>query len=185
MNNILRNVLMRRSTFHFDNRQIRHEDLRVILEEGKVLSNAAKNQEWHFTVLRNREIMKHLSDLHERLRSGSKADPFGNPAMIGRLLSEAPMILIISGRQEASYAAEAANMVFGSMMLVGEKYGIGSCWLNSVTQLFEDEDGQTVLAELHIPDGFMPLCAGAFGYKWAPIPPNLLSSEDNLVNYVE
>ncbi len=185
MNNILRNMLMRRSTFHFDNRRIRHEDLLMILEEGKILSNAAKNQEWHFTVLQNRELMKRLSGLYERLMDGACSDLPGDPAMIGRLLFEAPLLLIISGRQGAPYAEDAANMVFGSMMLVGEKYDIGSCWLNSAPLLFDDEDGQAALAALRIPEGFTPLCAGAFGYKQPPAPPSVLSSEDHIVNFIE
>ncbi len=185
MNNILRNVLMRRSVFHFDNRRIRHEELLAILEEGKILSNAAKNQEWHFTVLQNRELLQKFSDLHERLRPDVHADFWGNPALNKRLLIEAPMLLVISGRQEASYAEDAANMVFGGMMLVAEKYGIGSCWLNYASLLFTDEEGQKVLAELHIPEGFTPLCFGVFGYKQPPVPPSVLSSEDHIVNFIE
>ena len=58
MNNILRNVLMRRSTTQFDSRPILDEALIEILEEGKVLSNAPNNQEWHFTVLQNRDLLR-------------------------------------------------------------------------------------------------------------------------------
>ena len=43
MNNILRNVLMRRSVSQFEERPIRDEDLMEILEEGKALSNAVNN----------------------------------------------------------------------------------------------------------------------------------------------
>ena len=57
MNNILRNVLMRRSTSQLDIRPIQDEELMEILEEGKMLSNATRNQEWHFTVLQNRGLM--------------------------------------------------------------------------------------------------------------------------------
>ena len=185
MNNILRNVLMRQSTSQFDNRRISHADLRVILEEGKSLSNAAKNQEWHFTVLQNRDLLKRLSDVHERLVAEAHTDIPRNPALTDRLLVEAPMLLIVSGRQEAAYAEDAANMVFGSMMLVGEKHGIGSCWLNFAPQVFAEEDGRAVLAELRIPQGYTPLCVGVFGYKRSPLPPSVLSSEDNTVNIIE
>ncbi len=185
MNNILRNVLMRRSVFRFDNRRIRHEELLAILEEGKILSNAAKNQEWHFTVLQNREVLTQIIDLHERMLSGVHADFPGNPEAVHRLLVEAPMLLVISAHQEASYAEDAANMVFGGMMLVAEKYGIGSCWLNSAPLLFTEEGGQEALAALHIPAGYKPLCVGAFGYKQPPAPPSVLSSEDHIVNFIE
>ena len=67
MNNILRNVLMRRSTTQFDSRPILDEAMIEILEEGKILSNAPSNQEWHFTVLQNRDLLRRFHVLYERL----------------------------------------------------------------------------------------------------------------------
>ena len=67
MNNILRNVLMRRSTMQFDSRPIRDEAMMEILEEGKTLSNAPNNHEWHFTVLQNRGLLRRFHELYERL----------------------------------------------------------------------------------------------------------------------
>ena len=63
MNNILRNVLMRRSTMQFEPRPIRDEAMMEILEEGKLLSNAPNNQEWHFTVVQNRGLLRRFHEL--------------------------------------------------------------------------------------------------------------------------
>ena len=67
MNNILRNVLMRRSMTQFDPRPVRDEVIMEILEEGKSLSNAPSNQEWHFTVLQNRGLLRRFQEMYERL----------------------------------------------------------------------------------------------------------------------
>lgn len=185
MNNILRNVLMRRSTSQFDPRPIRDEELMEILDEAKVLSNAPGGQEWHFTVLQNRPLIRRLNDINERVLEEAHGDILKNPAMGRRMLLDVPVIMIISGRQNALYAEDGANMVFGSMMLVADKYGIGSCWLTSASAIFATEDGRDILEQMSIPSGYAPLCVGAFGYKRAPAVPNVLSSEDNIINIIK
>ena len=185
MNNILRNVLMRRSTYQFDPRPISEDDLMDILEEGKVLSNAAHNQEWHFTVLQNRALIKKISDINERYLSKDHADFLKNSKLGDNLLLDAPVLLIISGKKDAKYVKDAANMVFGSMMLVADKYGIASCWLTSTADIFAEPEGQDVLRMLSIPAEFTPLCVGAFGYKKTRVNPNVTACDDNIVNIIK
>ena len=120
MNNILRSVLMRRSTSQLDMRPIRDEELMAILEEGKMLSNAARNREWHFTVLQNRGLMKQLGASCEKMVARVHGDIWGDPAVTGRILVESALLLIVSGHRDSKYAEDAANMVFGGMMLVAE-----------------------------------------------------------------
>ncbi|MBP5199050.1 MAG: nitroreductase family protein [Schwartzia sp.] len=183
MNNILRNVLMRRSTMQFEPRTIRDEAIMEMLEEGKVLSNAPSNQEWHFTVLQNRGLVRQFHELYARLVE----EKGGDTARVSmRLISEIPVVLIISGRTEEKFVEDAAHMVFGSMMLVAEKSGIAAGWLSTGASVFHSEEGQKLLTQLSIPAGFVPLCVGAFGYKRAPAtPPRILTSEDNIVNIIK
>ena len=183
MNNILRNVLMRRSTMQFEPRVIRDEAMMEVLEEGKVLSNAPSNQEWHFTVLQNRGMICQFHELYARFVE----EMGGDTARVSmHLVSEIPMLLIISGRTEEKFVEDAAHMVFGSMMLVAEKYGIAACWLSTAASVFHMDEGQKLLTQLSIPPGYVPLCVGALGYKRAPAtPPRVLSSEDKVVNIIK
>ena len=183
MNNILRNVLMRRSTMQFEPRPIRDEAMMEILEEGKVLSNAPNNQEWHFTVLQNRGLVRRFHELYA-LFVEEKGGDAARVAM--RLVSEIPVVLIISGRTEEKFVEDAAHMVFGSMMLVAEKFGVSAGWLSTAASVFYSEEGKSLLDQLSIPAGYVPLCVGAFGYKRAPAtPPRVLSSEDHIVNIIK
>lgn len=182
MNNIMRNVLMRRSTLQFDLRPLNDDEVMAIMEEGRLLSNAPNNQEWHFTILENRELLYRLSDIYEKMMQ-EEAKVTTGPQ--GHLLREVPMLLLISGRGLSERKIDAANMLFGSMMLVAEKYGIGSCWLSSGTELFSEASGQAVLAELGLPEGFEPLCVGVFGYKRTLAAPRVMASADNIVNIVK
>ena len=117
MNNLLRNVLIRRSVYKFDPRPLRDEELMEILEEGKLRS-------------------------------------------------------------------DAANTVFGSMMLAAEKYAIGSCWLSAIPQFLATAGGQDIQNIISIPDGYEPLCAGAFGYRESERITDI-TSLDNIVNIVK
>ena len=108
MNNILRNVLMRRSTSQLDIRPIQDEELMEILEEGKMLSNATRNQEWHFTVLQNRGLMKQLGSSYEKMLARVHGDIWGDPAGTGRILVESSLLLIISGHRDIKYAEDSA-----------------------------------------------------------------------------
>ncbi|MCR5030187.1 MAG: nitroreductase family protein [Selenomonadaceae bacterium] len=183
MNNILRNVLMRRSTMQFDPRPIQDEALMEILEEGKILSNAANNQEWHFTVLQNRGLLRRFHELYEKIVEAKGGDAARASA---QAISDIPVLLIISGRKEENFVEDAAHMVFGSMMLVAEKSGLGACWLSTAASTFVSEEGEKLLSQLSIPTGFTPLCLGAFGYKRVPATtPRVLSSEDNIVNIIK
>lgn len=185
MNNILRNVLMRRSTSQLDMRPIQDDELMEILEEGKMLSNAARNQEWHFTVLQNRGLMKQLGASYEKMVARVHGDIWGDPAVTGRILVESALLLIVSGHRDSKFAEDAANMVFGGMMLVAEKYGIGSCWLTSAPDMLRAPETQKVLEQLSIPAGYEPLSVGVFGYKRTFTPPHVLASADNIVNIVK
>ena len=177
MNHILRNILMRRSTSQFDSRPIQDADLMDILEEGKVLSNAANNQEWHFTVMENRSVLQRLHELYVQFVTEQQGD---NSLMApAHLLLDAPVAII------KKFVEDAANTVFGSMMLVAEKAGIGACWLSSASALFEMEDGKTFLKDISVPEGYVPLCMGAFGYKRTSTGVNVLSSEDHVVNIIK
>lgn len=185
MNNILRSVLMRRSTSQLDARPIQDDELMEILEEGKMLSNAPHNQKWHFTVLQNRSLMERLSSAYARMIASMHGNIWGEPEKMSRVLVEGPMLLLISGDRDVKYAVDAANMVFGSMMLVAEKYGIRACWLTSASELFLMPEAQAVVAQLGIPEGYEPLCIGVFGYKRPTAPPQVLTSADNVVNFVK
>ena len=180
MNNIMRNVLMRRSTMQFDLRPLADDDVLAIVEEGRLLSNASSNQEWHFTIVENRDLLCRLSAVHERLL---EEENIVGPQR--RLLVEVPMLLVVAGRGLSEMKLDAANMLFASMMLVAEKYGIGSCWLSSGVDLFADAEGKALLEEFGLPEGFVPLCVGVFGYKRTATAPRMMASADNIVNIVK
>ncbi len=84
MNNILRNV-MRQHVAAEASHPRRGTD--GDLSAGKMLSNAARNQEWHFTQLQNRGLMKQLAPAARRWWRGCMGT-FGGSALTGGSLVE-------------------------------------------------------------------------------------------------
>lgn len=163
MNNLMRKVLLRRSVYSFSANVPKDEDLMAVLNEGKLLSNAEKNQVWHFTAVENRDIIKQLYEIAKRVMEKDLGATDRILQSSTEFLSHMPMLLVISGC-DVKYADDAADTLFGSMMLAAEKHGLCSCWFsggNDILSKCSDE----VKELLHIPGEYVPMCVGAIGYK--------------------
>lgn len=167
MNELLRNVLTRRSIHNFATQQIKDAELKEILDAGKFVSGAIKNQIWHFTVIQNQQMLETIKLRSVRLlrtqgnsffKDGFKDDDVN-------LLGNAPTLIIVSGDNDNTDTRDAANAVFGNMMLAAEKIGIGACWLYTLTLFFNSLSEDDLAQKLNITEGYIPLCAGVFGYK--------------------
>jgi nitroreductase len=70
------------------------------------------------------------------------------------------------------------------MFLAAKSLGIGSCWIHAVNQFFNTEEGNAQKAALGIPEGYTPLCSGAFGYSSADWP-DAAPRKENMINIIK
>ena len=125
MNNLMRKILLRRSVYNFSDTTLKDADLLSILEEGRTLSNVEKNESWHFTAVQNSNVVRMLLDSTGQQTMGRLGVVNGRDLYNGGdLLKNIPMLLVISGSGDMKYAEDAANTLFGSMMLAAEKYNV-------------------------------------------------------------
>ena len=66
MNEVLKNIKSRRSTRTFKSESIAQEDLMAILEAGTYAPSGMNYQTWHFTAVKNTEL---LNELNIRMRN--------------------------------------------------------------------------------------------------------------------
>lgn len=184
MNNLMRKILLRRSTYTFSENMLRDEDLMAILEEGKDLSNVNNNQSWHFTAVQNRTVIKCILDCTSQATLGQLKAVNEQEGQSGcaNILKRVPTLLVISGSGDPKYAEDAANTLFGSMMLAAEKYNIHSCWLTAKSEMSAN-DHDEIRQILRIPEEYVPLSIGAFGY---PVDDNdvQITRLDSVVNII-
>lgn len=187
MNELLRNVLTRRSARKFASEQIKDQELNEIIEAGKFVSSAIKNQTWHFTVIQNRGLLDKISAKNNKFFMQYGHELFKETYSDDNLnfLKNAPTLIIISGVNGDVESQDAANATFGNMMLAAEKCGLCACWTHSVKLLFDSEEGSELANQISIPQGYLPLCAGVFGYKATVSATDSMVSKDGIVHIIK
>jgi nitroreductase len=167
MNETLKTIQRRRSIRSFKEEQINDNELQAILEAGKYAPTAMNQQSWLFTVVQNKEILKKINEACRIVfsKSGNKNYEERAKAINFNVFYNAPTLIIVSYDQKAIAPQHDGSLALGNMLNAAESLGIGSCWIHAINFLLSHEDGQALKMELSIPEGYIPVGSGAFGYK--------------------
>lgn len=162
MNELLSNVLTRKSIYQFDSQQISQKELQDILEAGQFVSGAIEEQalEWRFTVIQNQILLQRMKDACRAVFSKRSVD-----APLLRGIGAAPTMVILSGYGNDIDSVNAINATVGNMMLAANKIDVGCCWIPSVQQVFDQEEGKKLKREMEIPEACIYSSGALFGYK--------------------
>lgn len=186
MNEVIQNILNRRSVRVYSEDQITPEDLDLVIQSGLFSPSACNRQPWHFTVVQNREILNELNieskkimangdnELFKKMGENEKYDIFYN----------APSVIIISGEKGALVPETDCAAATENMILAAESLNIGTCWVGLVTYSFKSEKAEEYTKKLEIPEGYEPYYAITLGYKKFPNP-KPQPRRENTVNYVK
>lgn len=186
MNEVIQNILNRRSVRVYSEDQIKQEDLELILQAGLFSPSGCNSQPWHFTVVQNKEILNTLNieTKKELLNSGN--DYFKDFATNEKydIFYNAPTVIVVSGEKTALVPKIDCAAATENMILAAESLGIGSCWIGLVTFLFRGEQAQEYIKRLEIPENYEPYYAITLGYKKYPNP-QPQPRRENTVNYIK
>ena len=186
MNEIIQNILNRRSVRVYTEDQIKAEDLDLIINSGLFAPSACNNQPWHFSVVQNKEIMKTLSDDSKKELLKSDNEYFRKMGENEKydIFYNAPTIIIVSGEKAALVPEIDCSAATENMMIAAESLKIGSCWIGLVTYLFKSKNAQEYIKMLEIPEGYEPYYAITLGYKKFPNP-SPQPRRENTVSYIK
>ncbi|MBN1929271.1 MAG: nitroreductase family protein [Chlorobiaceae bacterium] len=174
MNETISTILRRRSVRAYRPDPVGQAELELMLEAGRHAPTAMNQQPWHFTVIRNPELLGKLEE-HcisafleskvEALREVAKMEGFS-------VFYHAPLLVIISGDPAALAPQNDCTLAMENMMIAATSLGIGSCWTNAVMMHYATDKGKAAFAELGVtfPKGYQPYAAAAFGYPAEPYP---------------
>jgi len=186
MNEVIQNILSRRSVRVYSDEQIKQEDLDLIVKAGLFAPSACNTQPWHFTVVQNKEIINTLSaeSKKELLKCNDEYfKEMGNNEKYN-IFYNAPSIIIISGEKTALVPQTDCSAATENMILAAESLNIGTCWIGLVTYLFRSKRAQEYIKLLEIPKGYEPYYAITLGYKKFPNP-SPQPRRENTVNYIK
>jgi nitroreductase len=163
----MKNILDRRSIRRFEDKPVDAKELEAILEAGMYAPSAMNQQSWHFTVVQSKEFLDLINSV--TMETFAKS---GNPNFEARAKTEAfspfyhaPLFIIVSCDKKAIAPIHDGSLALGNMFLAAKSLGIGSCWIHAMNFVLESETGYELRKKLQIPEGFMPVGSGAFGYS--------------------
>lgn len=185
VNETLKIIKQRRSIRSFKEEQIKEEELQTVLEAGLYAPNAG-GQEWHFTVIQNKEL---LGRLNLAAKEAAKQHNFEHLKELGNnekfnCLYDAPTLVIVSGNEQAPIPLETdCAAATQNLLLAAESIGLGSCWVFFVLLAFYSPQGPDLRNELKIPVGYMPYHSAVLGYKKDAVV-NVSDRKPALITYI-
>ncbi len=127
MNAIIENLLTRRSTRAFLQKEIPDNELNEILQAAIYAPSGMGKQTWKFTVLCNQEKIQQLAELIGRKLGRKGYDMYR------------PQVLIIpSNQKENPHGMEDNACALENIFLAAHSFGIGSVWINQLRTLCDD-----------------------------------------------
>jgi nitroreductase len=180
MNEVLIAIKNRRSIRAFKPDQIKQEELDWIIEAGIYAPSGANGQPWHFTVIQDRSVINHISDVSKEVsleiikkkEEGwqvlqafiERRKTAGSPENFD-ITYGAPTLIIVSGindRAVYKHSISACSAAMQNMLIAAESLNVGSVWLESANRCFRRE-GEA--EKIGVPNGYEPLYGIALGYK--------------------
>ncbi|MGN0144281.1 MAG: nitroreductase family protein [Clostridium sp.] len=154
MNEVLNNILTRRSVRSFKNEQIKDEELEVILKAGIYAPSGMNRQSWQFTVVQNKEKLKELAKVIREELGRDEGYNFYAP----------PTLIMLSNERDNTNGLADCSCALENIFLMANSLGIGSCWINQLKTICDNERVRNLLNDLGIPKNHIVWGMAAIGY---------------------
>ena len=160
MNEIIKAMEERRSIRKFQPTMPAKEDLAQIVEAGLYAASGMGRQSAIIVAVTNKELRDELAKTNAEIMGKPDFDPFYG----------APAILIVLADKSCRTAIYDGSLVMGNLMNAAASLGIGSCWINRATELFDLPEGRELLAKWGLPATMRGVGNCILGYADGPAP---------------
>ena len=154
MNEVLQNMLTRRSVREFKKEQIKDEELDLILKAGIYAPSAMNKQSWQFTVVQNKEKIELLAKVIR--------DSLGRDA--GYNFYAPPTLIMLSNEKDNPEGQADCACALENIFLMANSLGIGSCWINQLKTICDEKEVREVLISFGIPENHTVWGMASIGY---------------------
>lgn len=157
MNEVIKNMMERRSIKKYLPKQIAEAELQDILTAGKYAPSGRDRQPLAFVVVQDEKTRNTLSAMNAEIL-GVNSDPFYG----------APTVVLVLAKADVSTRVEDGAIAIGNMMNAAYSIGVGSCWIHRAREMFESEKGKSLLAKWGIEGEWQGIGCCILGYSDAP-----------------
>lgn len=155
-NEIIRNMMTRRSVRSFTDKPVERKYIEKMLECARFAPSGHNMQTWRFTVIEDAEKIARLKELTKNVaaQKGTSFYGFMNPKVL----------IVVSNDRRNVCAVHDSACAIENIMLAANSYGIGSCWLNSWIAISDEACIREEFNAYKIPDTHIVYGIVALGY---------------------
>ena len=150
----------RRSVRRFRSEQVDEETLRAVVEAGQYAPTAMGTQGIQIVVVQDPADRAEVDALNARAWGRPDAHPYYG----------APTIVLIFATDQSTSPELDGAAACTAMLYAAHAAGLGSCWINRPKQVFETEEGKTLLRKWGLPETLQGVASIALGYADGPAP---------------
>ncbi len=170
MNEIIKNMMQRRSVRSFKNEQISREQLDEILLAGTWAPTGRNMQSPKIVVVQDEETIALLSKLNGEIAERENDQFYG-----------APTVLVVFADSSVHTYIEDGSLVLGNLMNAAFSVGVDSCWIHRARQTFETPEGKALKEKWGIDDSFVGIGNCILGYRDGDLPQPRPRKEDYVI----
>lgn len=174
----------RRSIRAYKDTPVKDEDIAKLLDLAQKAPNVAGN--WHFTVIRNKEFLKEISEANRKIMLAS-----GNPKNVAKAEDpnfdcfwHAPCAIVLSCDVKFPGGDASITMAGENICLAAQELGLATCFMGSSNMCMLMPGNEEIVKRFELPENYVPLFSIALGYpaqEAGPRPP----AKPNTVKYID
>lgn len=156
--NTFENIITRRSTRKYLDKEVSQELLEKIIETGRYAPSGGNSQSNHFLVIQNKQIIDHLVKMVERAFSQMEITEnmyrsLQNSINLSKkggyvFCYNAPVLIIVANKKDYGNNQADCALALENMMLEANELDLGSCYINQLKWLNENQKSLSYLQSL-------------------------------------
>lgn len=158
-NEVLKAIKVRRSVRKYQDMQIKPEELQTVLEAGTYAPSGRGAQCPVMVAVQNPQTVQQIVKMNAAVM-GTDSNPY----------YEAPSLILVFVPKAQNTAIEDGSCVLNTMMLAAHSIGLASCWIHRERQMFETDEGRSLMKDWGIPDDHIGVGGLALGYAEEELP---------------
>ncbi|MFI3227730.1 MAG: nitroreductase family protein [Clostridia bacterium] len=157
MNEVINNILTRRSVRSFSDTPISKADMETLIKAGLYAPSGMGRQTWKFTGILNASIIAELADTISKVLDRQNYNFYN-----------AKSLILISNAKDSAWGRDDNACALQNIMLAANSMEIGSVWINQLKGICDHEEIRPILTKLGIPANHEIYGLAALGYSTNP-----------------
>lgn len=154
MNQIIQNILTRRSIRDFSDKLVSKSDIELLLKTATYAPCGMGKQTFQFFALLNQSKIKELANLIEKTLGRT-----------GYNFYNATALIITTNEIESLWKKEDNACSMQNIALASHSMGIGSVWINQLSDICDNAEIRCFLDSINVPSSHEVLGITALGYS--------------------